>query len=185
MALLINNMLNISKLETGAMAIDSQRVNLRDLLRDSFESLRQSAVGRGLEFRIEVPPNLGLVSLDKDLFRIALNNLLSNAIKYNRPGGHVTLAAEETDDGYLNVFVRDAGIGIAQEQRERIFEKFYRVGGAAAAPCSGHGLGLYLAKQIVELHHGRIEVQSEPGKGTEFRIQVKKQTAAYQEAVAA
>jgi signal transduction histidine kinase len=185
MALLINNMLNISKLETGAMALDSQRVNLRDLLRDAFESLRQSAVGGGLDFRIEVPPNLGLAALDKDLFRIALNNLLSNAIKYNRPGGHVTLAAEETEDGYFNIFVRDAGIGIAAEQCERIFDKFYRVGNADAAAASGHGLGLYLAKQIVDLHHGRLTVQSEPGKGTEFCVQVKKQMAPYQEAVAA
>ena len=81
MVSLINNLLNISKLEAGALAIDRQRVNVRDLLEDSFESLRQNAVGRGIEFRFEVPPNLGLVAIDKDLFRIALNNLLSNAIK--------------------------------------------------------------------------------------------------------
>lgn len=185
MAALINNMLNISKLETGAMELDSQRVNMRDLLRDSFDSLKQSALGKGLEFRIEVPPNLGLVSLDKGLFRIALNNLLSNAIKYNRAGGLVTLAAEETEDGYVSVSVRDNGIGIAPDQVERIFEKYYRVGGEAAAHSSGHGLGLFLVKQIVELHHGRIAVHSEQGKGTEFSIQIKKQAAPYKEAVPA
>ena len=185
MSTLINNMLNISKLETGAMALDCQRTNVRDLLRDSFESQRQSALGRGLGFRIEVPPNLGMAALDKGLFRIALNNLLSNAIKYNRPGGQVTLAAEETEDGYVNVFVRDDGIGIAPEQCGRIFEKYYRVGGEAAVHSSGHGLGLFLVKQIIDLHHGRIAVQSTPGKGTEFSIRIKKQAAVYKEAVAA
>ncbi len=187
MASLINNLLNISKLETGALALDSQRVNLRELLRDSFDSLRQGALGKGIEFRIEVPPNLGLAALDKDLFRIALNNLLSNAIKYNVPGGKVTLSAEETGDQHLEIFVRDTGIGIPAEHRERIFDKYYRVAESAADGISrsGHGLGLYLAKQIVELHHGTIGVRSEPGKGTEFCIRIRKQTTPFDEAIAA
>jgi signal transduction histidine kinase len=187
MASLINNLLNISKLETGALALESQRVNLRELLRDSFDSLRQGALGKGIEFRIEVPPNLGLAALDKDLFRIALNNLLSNAIKYNVPGGKVTLSAEESGDQHLEIFVRDSGIGIPAEHRERIFDKYYRVAESAADGIarSGHGLGLYLAKQIVELHHGTIGVRSEPGKGTEFCIRIRKQTTPFDEAIAA
>lgn len=187
MASLINNLLNISKLETGALAIEPQRVNLRDLLRDSFDSLRQGALGKNIEFRIEVPPNLGLAALDKDLFRIALNNLLSNAIKYNVPGGRVTLSAEESADQNLDIFVRDTGIGIPAEHSERIFDKYYRVAQPAADDVvrSGHGLGLYLAKQIVEMHRGSISVRSEPGKGTEFRIRVRKQSTPYEEAIAA
>ena len=187
MASLINNLLNISKLETGALAIEPQRVNLRDLLRDSFDSLRQGGLGKGIEFRIEVPPNIGLAALDKDLFRIALNNLLSNAIKYNVPGGKVTLSAEESGDKHLEIYVRDSGIGIPPEHRERIFDKYYRVTDSAADGItrSGHGLGLYLVKQIVELHHGTISVRSEPGKGTEFCIRIRKQTTPFEEAIAA
>lgn len=187
MTSLINNLLNISKLETGAMSIESQRVNLRDLLRDSFDSLCQSALGKGIEFRIEVPPNIGLAALDKDLFRIALNNLLSNAIKYNVPGGKIVLAAEESGDQHLEIYVRDSGIGIAPEHRERIFEKYYRVTESPADGINrtGHGLGLYLAKQIVELHHGTISVRSEPGKSTEFCIRIRKQTTPFEEAIAA
>lgn len=187
MASLINNLLNISKLEAGALAIEPQRVNLRDLLRDSLDSLRQSALGKGIEFRIEVPPNLGLAALDKDLFRIALNNLLSNAIKYNVPGGKVTLTAEESGEHHLEISVRDSGIGIPVEHRERIFDKYYRAADSTADGIarSGHGLGLYLAKQIVELHHGTISVRSESGKGTEFRIRIRKQTTPYEEAIAA
>jgi len=185
MAGLINNLLSISKLESGAMKIERQRVNLRDLLVDSFESLRASAHGKGLDFRIDVPPNLGAAALDKDLFRIALNNLLSNAIKYNRPGGFVALGAEESDDQTLSIHVRDGGIGVPADQRERIFEKYFRVGDPAAAGTSGHGLGLYLVRQIVDLHQGSITVQSEPGRGTEFCIRVRKLAAVYSEALAA
>ena len=182
---LINNLLNISKLESGAMKLERQRVNLRDLLVDCFEAQRQSALGKGLAFRIDVPPNLGAASLDKDLFRIALNNLLSNAIKYNRPGGHVELSAEESDDRTLSIHVRDGGIGIAPEWRERIFDKHFRVGDAATASRQGHGLGLYLAQQIVEAHQGSISVDSQPGRGTDFSIRVRKLAAVYEEALAA
>ncbi len=182
---LIGNLLNISKLETGAMALERQGVNLRDLLHDSFESLRQNALGRGIEFRIDVPPNLGLVAIDKDLFRIALNNLLSNAIKYNVDGGRVAMTAEETGENGIEIRVRDSGIGIPAKHLEHVFDKYYRVGDSAVAARSGHGLGLHLAKQIVDLHHGSIRVTSEVGKGTEFCIQMSKQTATYREAVAA
>jgi two-component system sensor histidine kinase VicK len=185
MAGLINNLLSISKLETGAMKLERQRVNLRELLADSFESQRQSALGKGLDFRIDVPPNLGAAALDKDLFRIAINNLLSNAIKYNRPGGHVVLSAEDSDEQTLAIHVRDGGIGIPADQRERIFDKYFRVRDAAAAGRSGHGLGLYLVRQIVDLHQGSITVDSQPGRGTEFCIRVRKLAAVYGEAQAA
>ena len=185
MAGLINNLLSISKLESGAMTLERQRVNLRDLLVDSFESQRKSTLDKGISFRIDMPPNLGAAALDKDLFRIAINNLLSNAIKYNRPGGFVALSAEETDDQTLSIHVRDSGIGIPAEQRERIFEKYFRVDGMAASERKGHGLGLYLVRQIVELHQGSISVNSQPGQGTEFCIRVRKLAALYGEALAA
>jgi PAS domain S-box-containing protein len=185
MAALINNLLSISKLETGALKLERQRVNLRELLVDAFESQRQGAHGKGLEFRIDVPPNLGAAALDKDLFRIAINNLLGNAIKYNRPGGHVELSAEDHDDRTLAIHVRDGGIGIPADQRERIFDKYYRVHDAATEGRSGHGLGLYLVRQIVDLHQGSITVDSQPGRGTEFCIRVRKLAAVYGEALAA
>lgn len=187
MAALINNLLNISKLDTGAISLDPHPVNLRDLLRDAFDSLRQSAHGKALRFHVEVPPNLGLVALDKDLFRIALNNLLSNATKYNVQGGSVTLAAGESGEDHIDIFVRDSGIGIGAEDRERIFEKYYRANTPAAdgIPRTGHGLGLYLARQIVELHQGSITVRSEPGKGTEFCIRIPKHATRYEEILAA
>jgi signal transduction histidine kinase len=185
MAALINNLLSISKLETGALKLQRQRVNLHDLLVDAFESQRQGARGKALDFRLDVPPNLGAAALDKDLFRIAINNLLSNAIKYNRPGGHVVLSAEDADEQTLAVHVRDSGIGIPAAQRDRIFDKYFRVDDPAASGRGGHGLGLYLVRQIVDLHQGSITVDSQPGRGTEFCIRVRKLATVYEEALAA
>jgi signal transduction histidine kinase len=170
---LVGNLLNVSKLETGSMSPERNRVRLDDLLRDAHEQAIPRAEGKQLRVLLDLPRELEAVAIDKDLFRIALNNLLTNAIKYNRPGGSVTLAARN-EDNEIVISVRDTGIGIAPEDQGRIFDKFYRVSEAGAeVRRGGHGLGLYLAAQIVELHHGRMVVESEPGVGSTFSVHLK------------
>jgi signal transduction histidine kinase len=170
---LVGNLLNVSKLETGSMSPERNRVRLDDLLRDAYEHALPRAEGKQLRVELDLPRELEAVAIDKDLFRIALNNLLTNAIKYNRPGGSVLLAARN-EDHEIVISVRDTGIGIAAADRERVFDKFYRVSERDAKVArGGHGLGLYLAAQIVELHHGRIAVDSEPGVGSTFSIHLK------------
>ena len=173
MAALVNNLLNVSKLETGSMSPERHRIKLDDLLRDAFNHALPRAESRNMALDLQVPRELAAVSIDKDLFRIALNNLMTNAIKYNRDGGTVSLIAEEGDSEIV-VTVRDSGIGIAHEDQVHIFEKFYRARDGDAQSRGGHGLGLYLACQIVELHHGRITLDSEPGRGSAFSIHLKK-----------
>ena len=169
---LVGNLLNVSKLETGSMSPERNRVRLDDLLRDAYEHALPRAEGKNLRVSLDLQRELEAVAIDKDLFRIALNNLLTNAIKYNRPGGSVTLSARN-EDHEIVIGVRDTGIGIAAAERERVFDKFYRVSESGAAARGGHGLGLYLAAQIVELHHGRLTVDSEPGVGSTFSIHLK------------
>lgn len=170
---LVGNLLNVSKLETGSMSPERNRVRLDDLLRDAYEHALPRAEGRQLRVSLDLPRELEAVAIDKDLFRIALNNLLTNAIKYNRPGGSVLLAARN-EEHEIVISVRDTGIGIGPEDRERVFEKFYRASEKdAKAARGGHGLGLYLAAQIVELHHGRLTVDSELGMGSTFSIHLK------------
>lgn len=173
MSTLINNLLSISKMEMGNIALERKLVRLIDLLKDTFDNLAQSGRGNDLKFVAKLPPDLAPVALDKDLFRIAINNLLTNAIKYNRPGGSVMLSAEEADD-HIIIRVRDTGIGIAPAEQAHVFDKFFRAANPEAVGRGGHGLGLYLAKEIVELHQGKITVQSELGKGTEFAVTIKK-----------
>jgi len=170
---LVGNLLNVSKLESGSMSPERNRVRLDDLLRDAHDQALSRAEGKGLRVVLDLPRELEAVAIDKDLFRIALNNLLTNAIKYNRPGGSVTLSARN-EDNEIVISVRDTGIGIAPADQDRIFDKFYRVSeGDAPLKRGGHGLGLYLAAQIVELHHGRVVLDSEPGVGSTFSVHLK------------
>ena len=182
---LINNLLNISKLETGTLRLERTRVKLHELLRDSFDSTNSNALGKNIDLRLNIQPDLGSARLDKNLFRIAIDNLLSNAIKYSNPGGSVTLSAQQLDDSQIQISVRDQGIGICANDRKHIFEKYYRASRPETATRSGHGLGLYLAKQIIEQHHGAIAVISEPGKGAEFVVTFKAQPVHLEEAHAA
>jgi signal transduction histidine kinase len=173
---LVNNLLNVSKLEMGSMRPERHRVKLEELLRDAWQQARSRADAKGIVLELQVARDIAGVSVDKDMFRIALNNLLNNAIKYNRPGGTVILAADEADDEVV-VSVRDTGIGMAPEDQARVTEKFFRVRESGPEQRGGHGLGLYLANQIVELHHGRLTIDSEPGNGSVFSIHLTKMPA--------
>ena len=181
-SMLINNILNITKIEMGSMGIERKRVKLRDLLEDAFKDCARVGKSENLEFRLDLPRELSAVAADKELLRIAINNLLTNAIKYNRAGGTVELAAEETATSVL-IHIRDNGVGITAEEQERIFDKFYRSERDDIRAKSGHGLGLSLAREIILLHHGSLEVTSKPGEGTEFTIEITKESDLLQQAV--
>ena len=173
---LVNNLLNVSKLEMGSMRPERHRVKLDDLLRDAWQQARTRAEAKGIRLDLQVSRELAAVSIDKDMFRIALNNLLNNAIKYNQAGGSVVLAADEGDSDVV-IAVRDSGIGMSPEDTARVTEKFYRVRETGTEQRGGHGLGLYLTNQIVELHHGRLTIESELGQGSVFSIHLKKMPA--------
>jgi two-component system phosphate regulon sensor histidine kinase PhoR len=176
MSSLVNNLLNVSKLEMGSMRPERHRVKLDDLLRDAWQQARTRAEAKGIRLELQVARDLAAVSVDKDLFRISLNNLLNNAIKYNQAGGSVVLAADENDLDVV-IAVRDSGIGMTPEDRDRVTEKFFRVRETGTEQRGGHGLGLYLTNQIIELHHGRLTIDSELGHGSVFSIHLKKMPA--------
>ncbi len=180
LALLINNLLSISKIEMGSIALERQRVKVLELLTDAFKTVSRGGKGEGLEFRLELPHELSPLSLDKDLFRVALNNLLTNAIKYNRPGGSVTLGAEESDSQII-IEVKDTGLGIGEQDQARIFDKFFRADNDEVRQKPGHGLGLALAKNIIDVHHGKLRLVSTLGQGSTFTIIFDKTAGLVQE----
>jgi two-component system sensor histidine kinase VicK len=171
---LINNMLALSKFELGGMTLKRDRVRLRDLLEDAFNNIVQSDRGKGLEFELDLPKEMSALYVDKDLIRIAVNNLLTNAIKYNRPEGKVTLMAQELDEA-VEITVQDTGIGIKPQDQQKIFDKFFRSNDEKVREQTGHGLGLALAQQIINMHHGTLTLESEYAKGTTFVVRLEKE----------
>jgi PAS domain S-box-containing protein len=173
---LIGNLLNISKIEAGSIAINMQRVKLNEFLQDTFDSVARSGDGSDIQFELNLSQNLPNIQLDKDLLRVALNNVLTNAVKYNKPGGKVSFSAEETDEQII-LTISDTGIGIAEKDQPYVFEKFYRSDDDEVTQRSGHGLGLALAKEIIDLHHGTLQLQSTVGEGSVFTIELKKSSS--------
>lgn len=173
LALLIDNLLSITKIEMGSIALERTRVKLIEFLEDTFNAVARAGSDANLSMKLELPKELSAVYIDKDLMRVAISNLLTNAIKYNRPEGSVVLVAEESDDQFT-VRVRDSGIGIGPEDLPKVFDKFYRADSDEVRQRNGHGLGLALSKQIVDLHHGNLAVTSIVGQGTEFSLTLPK-----------
>ncbi len=179
---LINGLLNMTQIESGSLVPDRTLVKLRDVLSSVFEEATRSAKDRDITMNIDIPKELCPIKVDKDLLRIAISNLLTNAVKYNRSGGSVTLSTEETADA-VQIRVRDTGIGISEEDQTRVFEKFFRSGDQAVTSQNGHGLGLALARQIIDLHHGALTFESEVGTGTEFLITLWKDSTSARQAI--
>jgi len=170
---LINNLLSISKIEMGSTSLERQRVKLRDLLQDTFTAVSRAGQRDDIHFNLELPAEMSTIFVDKDLLRIAISNLLTNAIKYTKAGGRVTFSAEE-DDQAIRINVSDTGVGISAEDQKLIFHKFYRSDDENIRQKPGHGLGLPLAKSIIELHHGTLSVDSKIGEGSIFTAHFSK-----------
>ena len=177
---LINTLLAIAKIEMGSVALERGRVRLEDLLRDAMDVAQRAPQARELELHLEADASLPPIYVDKGLLRVAVNNLLTNAVKYNRPGGEIRVVARDTPEAVV-IEVADTGIGIALEEQPRIFERFFRSDCDETQERSGHGLGLTLAKQIIELHSGTIRLQSERGSGSTFSIVLTKSPALLKE----
>lgn len=170
---LITNLLNITMMEAGNMVLDYQRVKVSDFLQDTFNSVTRGGTADDTQFDVQLSNNLTILEVDKNLLRVAVNNLLTNAIKYNKPNGKVTLFADETDD-QLIIKISDTGIGISDQDQKHIFDKFFRSENDHVRKKSGHGLGLALAKEIIELHGGKLSLQSSEGEGSTFTLSLKK-----------
>ena len=162
---LINDFLDLVRLESGKVRLNKKPVFLRRLIDEAVAAVRPQAEARKIKLKVQVPVTLPSIMADEDRLMQVLLNLLSNAIKYNKDGGLVEVKAERKDRE-ISVSVRDTGIGIPPEVLPHIFEKFYR--GPSEEVATGSGLGLSIVKQIVEAHGGKISVESTPGEGSTF-----------------
>jgi two-component system, OmpR family, phosphate regulon sensor histidine kinase PhoR len=166
---LIDNMLNLARIEAGVVAVNKSALSLNELLGEAIGVMQPAAEEKKITLAAEFSPLYLGVLADRDMLLQAAINLLSNAVKYTKPGGNVTLRSRLSDQEVV-FEVEDTGVGLSSEDCQRVFERFYRVKKDSEMAC-GTGLGLALVKHIVEdVHGGRIEVASELGKGSTFRV---------------
>ena len=163
---IINDLLDISKIEAGRMEIKREKINVGELVAHAAAALTPLAIQKGLRLDIRVPDKSLEVFADEDRLVQVLNNLLSNAIKFTREGG-VTVSVAAKEEG-IECVVEDTGAGVSEEDMPRLFHKFVQIGRTNGAGRKGTGLGLVIARNIVELHGGRIWAESELHKGTRF-----------------
>jgi two-component system phosphate regulon sensor histidine kinase PhoR len=164
---LIEDLLTVSRLESGQVAMNLHKVDLADEVRRVVEDLRSRADERRVTIRDSVPAGIE-ARADADRLQQVLFNLVENAIKYGRSEGCIVIGARARDDGKVEVWVRDDGPGIPPEARERVFERFFRLDRARSRETGGTGLGLSIVKHIIQAHGGEVWVKSEIGEGATF-----------------
>ncbi len=164
---LINDILDLSKVEAGRMELELAPYHLPSALDAALTLVRERAMRHGVSLGLEVAPEVGELVGDERKVRQVMLNLLSNAVKFTPDGGRVDVRAARDGDA-VQVSIADTGVGIAPEDQDKIFEAFQQVGPGGAAKREGTGLGLTLTRQFVGLHGGRIWVESQVGKGSTF-----------------
>lgn len=170
---LVNDLLDISKLEAGKVVLNHEVVNLRDLLNEIEGGFQYKVKHKGLELKSEFLGESFEAFIDRDKITQIYTNLIGNSIKFTTEGGVLLTVKEE--DGVLECSVKDTGKGIAEEDLPLVFEKFRQFSREAGPGEKGTGLGLAISKALVELHHGKIWVESSLGKGTRVTFTLPKQ----------
>jgi signal transduction histidine kinase len=167
LAAMATNLLNLGRLESGKFHVEARRVELAPLLSGALDRLailgRRKKQTLSLEIAADVPP----VSADPDAIALVVANLLTNAFKYTHEGGKVVLGAARRPDGRVEVFVQDTGIGVAAEDREKIFGGYYRTE-LGKREAKGFGVGLALSRMILDAHSAPLALDSEVGRGSRF-----------------
>lgn len=162
---LIDELLSVARIEAGTLSVDHARVQLLAAFNAATNSVGESSLHA---FVMDVPAGLPPVLADQAKLQQVLVNLLSNALKYSPTGGDITISARNTGDGFVQVEVADTGLGISEEDQEKLFTSFYRVRTDETAEIGGTGLGLFIVKSLVELMGGRATLRSAAGEGSVF-----------------
>ena len=166
----INDILDISKIQSGRYTLDKREVMIDEVLQGSLLQLKQLASDAGIEVIREINPQLGPVRGDPNKLRQIFTNLIGNAIKFSRTGNSVTVTAARTQDGGVYVMIRDSGVGMTEDELRMALEPFGQVDGGKARWREGTGLGLPIAKSLIELHSGELRINSVKNEGTEVIV---------------
>jgi signal transduction histidine kinase len=175
---LINNILDFSKIESGAKTYALERTDIEELVTDSLRNFEVSLRHHGFRLTFERPRRpIQPVDVDPDAVSQALANLIENAVKYSNGSKEITVSLRQKDDSVI-IAVKDQGVGISRDEQGKIFERFHRVGTGLVHDVKGSGLGLSIVNHIVKAHGGKVTVESEPNRGSTFRLHLPRKPAA-------
>lgn len=170
-----DDLLDLAQIETGHRTLQTEEFYLREVVQSVADTLMPKIEQKALELSVQVSDAIK-VHADRGAIHQIITNLIDNAIKYNRPAGQIVVSANESKE-FVTISVSDSGVGIPQEQLSRVFERFYRVDKARSRKSGGTGLGLSIVKHLVEMHGGKIWVNSELGKGSVFTFTIPSKPA--------
>jgi two-component system, NtrC family, sensor histidine kinase KinB len=173
---IIEELLDMGRLESGRVKLDFEAEPAQQVIADAVGPTKAAFHDRGITLETEVAPDVPSVMVDPNRIDHVFSNLLSNALKFTNPGGRVRVAAEGADNGTVRFLVEDTGEGIPREYLPKVFDRFFRVP-RRQNQASGAGLGLAIAKEIVEAHGGQMTVESEEGKGSKFMFTLQRADA--------
>jgi signal transduction histidine kinase len=173
---LAQNLLELSKLDSGLVALDLRPEDLRTTIQAAIEQAEPAAARKGVSLTAELPERAVRQRHDPPRVAQVLSNLIGNALKFTPSGGAVQVALHPTRTG-AQIQVRDTGVGIAPEELPHVFDRFYRGARTGEVRASGSGLGLSIVRSIVEMHGGRVAIESEPGKGTAVIVELPREVA--------
>jgi signal transduction histidine kinase len=175
---LVDTLMDVSRIEQGEAesVLQVQDLDLREVTASSVEMLRAAAAKKKVQVELDFPDQGFALQGDRSLIHQVVRKLVDNAVKYSESGGRVVVRGR-AQEAEVTLEVEDGGIGIAPEHLSRIFEKFYMVDGGIARRVGGTGVGLYLVREIVRLHRGQVDVDSQPGQGSRFAVRLPRQQA--------
>ncbi len=168
---LVNQLLDISRVESGNMKLQASPQNIISLVKALLQSFSSYAERKRITLKFSSSENELNAYIDRDKMEKIITNVLSNAFKFTPEGGRIEVSVV-TDEKYFDINISDTGVGIPEAQKSKIFDRFYQVDGSHTRKQEGTGIGLSLTKELVELHKGKIEVESKEGKGTTFTIRI-------------
>ena len=171
MLVLINDILDLSKIETGVMDFYPEHIGVADLLDEVVRMVSPIAAKKDIDLTYDVDPQLKFIIADREKLKQILLNLLSNAIKFTGQAGKVSIEAGRYGEN-IRFLVKDTGIGISKEDHGLLFGEFTQVDSSRNRKYEGTGLGLALVKKFVDMHKGKVWVESEPGKGSCFYVEI-------------
>ena len=168
---LINNLLDITKLDSGFIKINKKNGDIVSVIEDIVQSMAAYIKSKGIEFIFDTDSEEKIMGFDHDMMERIMLNLVSNALKYSNPNGHIYVNLIDKKSSII-IKVKDEGDGIPKDKLDVIFERFGQVNSSLSRQCEGTGIGLYLVKSFIEMHGGKISVMSAEGKGSEFTIEL-------------